>query len=305
MDTAIAFVGYSIFSLLMMGLVMTLIRSGARRTAPVIGTLIFTGTVVLFSTLILFIRGEFPPGIFSHSRRDSLLLLGAALSAGITCLFLFRALATGPVVRTVPLVNLSFVVSQIAGFFFSSVPFTLFRAIYLVLILLGTVLMVSTDQRYRDPAFLVFAGLSGLFCATSTNLLALTCETVTRWSGVFAVICGAFLFTLIFALLGRSYRSLRRMTLESTLFTLSAGVATGVSLLSGYYSDLFQYDLAKLSEEIASFFSTVDVIALLWLLLLPFSVLSARIFGRERSGGIYFFGLILALGGMFALTLNL
>ena len=290
LDTAMtAWIGYAALSLAMAALSPIFIRAGARRTAPVIGALLYTGIIAVFLLGVTLLGGG-PAALTSLSGRDMLFAALSALALSASCLCLFRALATGLVIRVFPMTNLSVIVLTVIGFLTFTKPFSLFAGIYLLVILLGSLLMVSVDYKYRDPAFLTFAAASGVLAAVSEYLRTQVDAAVSADSAALIAYAGAFLITLVFAFIGRSFSTLKKMTLESAIFTVSAGVAMGLSLLCKYYSGLY-----GLWSDL-SYISAVP---------LPLTILFARLFGREKLTAANIFGLLIALAGLVALNLQL
>lgn len=286
--TLVAWVGYAALFVILYGLTPVFIRSGARRTAPTIGALLYTAIIAFFLLQIVLLKGELVmPANFAPGKL--LLLIGAGLAMGVACLCLFRALATGQVSRVSPMLSLSLVAGTAIGFFTRTSVFSLFSAIYLLLICLGILLMVTNALPYRDPAFLGFAAAAGVLYAVSEALIALLDGAIADSLARLIVYGIACLIALIFALIGRSFATLSKMSAESAIFSVSAGVAMGLALLSQYYSGLYG------QWSGLTFISCAP---------LPVTIVLAAIFGREKISATNVFGLLLAIGGMAALALN-
>ena len=272
-------IGYTALGLFLLSLSPLFARSGARRLAPALGALAFS-LALIPGSLFLSLQAASPaplggPGLFRA--------LGAGLALALCLLFFFRAAAVGQVLHALPLTRLSFLFSAVSAILLSPESFTLFTAVYLLLFLLGILLMVAGQGRYKDRGFLIYSLLSGIFFGIFSWLRQ---DLSFASSGlVILLICCGLLFALCF--LGGAFRS--RIRPENLLFALAGGSAAGAAALACYYAN--SLGISLLAESITA-------------LSLPLSLLLSRLFLRERATGLYGLGLLLVLGGMAAFLLQ-
>ena len=272
-------IGYTALGLFLFSLSPLFARSGARRLAPALGALAFS-LALIPGSLFLSLQAASPaplvgPGLFRA--------LGAGLALALCLLFFFRAAAVGQVLHALPLTRRSFLFSAVSAILLSPESFTLFTAVYLLLFLLGILLMVAGQGRYKDRGFLVYSLLSGIFFGIFSWLRQ---DLSFSSSGlVILLICCGLLFALCF--LGGAFRS--RIQPENLLFALAGGSAAGVAALACHYAN--SLGIFLLAESIT-------------VLSLPLSLLLSRLFLRERATGLYGLGLLLVLGGMAAFLLQ-
>ncbi len=284
----VAWIGYAVAAVAAGALTPVFIKTGAKRTAPTIGAAIFAAVVLLYYGGVLALGNLSPLTALLDGGTAALLALAGACW-GFFCLCLFRALSTGPVTRVTPITNASVVLTSLLGVLLFEGALGFWKVIFLLVVVLGTVLLESERGRPRDLLWVLFALLAAAFTTAADTLLTLLETDVPDAAAMFCVVAAALIVVLAFAVIGRSFATVRKMTVGSFLFTLLAGMSAGLSVLCRYYSELS---------------GNWDKLAPLTVLSLPLTLLFARVFLRERLSGANVLGLIFVLCGMFALTMN-
>jgi len=276
MEFSLSGIGYAALGLLLISLSPLFARSGAKRLAPALGALSFSVALLPCGLFILLYRGTG----FDLTAGALLPALGASLSLSACLLFFFRAIAGGQVLHALPLVRICFLPAAILSLFSFDQGFDIFSIIYLLLFLLGLLLMISGQGRYRDRGFLLYATASGLLlfafdrCAMHLSSGSLLLSLMLS-AGLLLIVC----------ILGGTFSGAARIRFEQLLFSLAAGGAAG----SGAFALIIAGNLgfSPLSSAIA-------------ILSLPLTLLLSRIFLKERASGLYGLGLLLLLGGLAA-----
>lgn len=288
-ETAVLlWIGYAAAAALLLSLSPVFMKAGAKRTAPAVGALLFSFVALIASIGVLFLQGTVPsPAAFSL--RTILLLSLAGLMNGCMWLCQFRALAGAPVNRVQPVVHVSSLLLLLGNILFFETRIWLWRACYILLVLIGTVLMESRPQRARSALWLLYAGFAAVFSALSDLICRLGAPDMAFSVTTAARAAVSFVFLLIVAAAGRSFGMLRQMGVSGWCFTLLAGLTAGGAWICRFYSECY---------------GDWDSLLPVTCLVLPLSLLFSRICLKERMPGAAVLGLVLAALGNFALLMN-
>lgn len=281
-------IAYAAAAALLAALTPVFIKAGARKTAPAVGAWLFSFVALSFAAANMVLTGATLP-LAALDTQKALLLALAGLTNGCMWLCLFRALAGGLVNRVMPVAHLSSLLLLGATILFLGARIWLWRACFIVLVLIGTVLMESRDQRARSAAWLLYAAFAALFSALSDLLQQLGAPEMAFSAAMAIRAAVSFGFLTVVAAAGRSFPTIRQMDAGSWCFTLLAGAAAGGAWLCRTYSTL----LGDWSELLP-----------ITCAVLPLTALFARICLKERMPGVATLGLILILLGNFALLMN-
>lgn len=160
-------------SALFAGLTAVLAKCGIKKTDSDIATAIRTGVVLVFSWLMVFIAGS-AGNITALSAETWLFLVLSGLATGASWLCYFRALQTGDVNKVVPIDKSSTVLTIILAFIFLGEKVTLLKAVAVVLIGAGTVLMIEkkdvSETKPGKKGWFIYAVLSAVFAAMTPIL---------------------------------------------------------------------------------------------------------------------------------------
>lgn len=205
-------------------------------------------------------------------------------------LCLFTALSTGGVSRVTPIVNLAPAIAAVFGALLFGGQLGVWRLCCLVLLLLGTVLMESRQQKGRGCRWLLFS-LLALLCAAGHTLAQerLLAGVAASVRTLMESLMAAVLLSLL-ALAGRSFQSLKKLRFDEILYLLLSGVATG---------------LAALCDAAAARFGDTTYLLPIACCAFPLTLLFARLLHKEKIPASALLGLVFAVAGMFALLLEL
>ena len=279
---------YASASALLCGLLPSFMKTGVRRAAPSVAATLFATVTFLFALGAAAISGT----LESLQHIDNAGLLNLALDGlldALVWLCLFTALSTGGVNRVMPVYNLAAAgaIGLTAALFQGRVG--VWRLCCIALLLLGTVLMESRQQKGRGYKWLLFSFLA---LAAAATQLVYEARRLPALPGslqrlMAALVAMALLWCLSAA--GRSLNGLKKLQLEDWLFLLLAGVAAGLAGLCDAAVERMGDSTYVLPIRCCAF---------------PLMMLFARILHKEKMPGAAILGLLLAVFGMFGLLLN-
>ena len=132
---------YALFSALFAALTSILGKIGVENINSNLATAIRTVVVLVMAWAIVFVTGV-QEGIGSISRRSLLFLVLSGIATGLSWLFYYRALQTGPASRVIPIDKSSVVFGMILAFIVLRETLTLKAVIGGSLITLGTFVLI-------------------------------------------------------------------------------------------------------------------------------------------------------------------
>ena len=281
-------IGAAAAAALLTALMPVFVKAGSRTTAPAIGAWLFSFAVLAVSLGTLVLSGT-AASLQALSAQQLLLLGLSGLTTGCLWLCLFRALAGGLVNRVMPVYSLYTLLALVGGILFFEGRIWLWRACFIVLVLIGTVLIESRQQRAKSAAWLLFAALCAVFAALSELFDRLGLALLPHPAAMTLRSAVAFVFLSVVSASGRSFGTIRSMRAGGWCFTLLAGLCAGGAVLCRFFS------------EQAGVWTELSPVTCL---ILPLTLLLSRICLRERMPGPATLGLILTALGNFALLMN-
>ena len=281
-------IAYACASALLGGALPSFVKTGVRRTPPSVAAAIYATAVFLFSLGAAAISGT----LGSVSGLDNATLVNLVLCGALRALVwlcLFAALSTGNVNRVMPVHNLAPALAIGASALLFDTAIGVWRLCCLVLLLLGTVLMESRQQKGRGYRWLLFACLALAGTAARDVLCARLLPNVPDSLQNLMEAFVAMLALWVLSAAGRTFGSLKKLQPESWLFLLLAGASTGVALLC-------DASAARLGDS--TYLLPISCLAF------PLMFLFARVIHKEKTAAAAVLGLLLAVFGMFGLLLN-
>lgn len=229
---------YAISSAFFAGITSILAKCGIRKTDSDVATAIRTVVVLLFSWLMVLITGTWE-GITGIDGKTLLFLVLSGLATGASWLCYFHALQKGDINKVVPIDKSSTVLTILLALIFLHEGITWEKAVSLVLIGMGTLLMVTkkeskTDTDGQGGGWLVYAVLSAVFASLTAILgkIGITgidsnLGTAIRTTVVLVMAWGMVLIT------GKQ-REVKQIGKKELAYIGLSGLATGASWLCYY-----------------------------------------------------------------------
>ena len=132
---------FALFSALFAALTSILAKVGIENVNSNLATAIRTIVVLVFAWAIVFATGA-QGELTGLSRRNLLFLILSGIATGLSWLFYFRALQTGPASRVIPIDKFSVVFGMIMAFIVLKETLTIKTVIGGVLITIGTFVLI-------------------------------------------------------------------------------------------------------------------------------------------------------------------
>ena len=234
---------YAMGSSFFAGITAILVKCGIQKTDSDVATAIRTVVVLLFSWLMVVITGTWT-GITQINGKTILFLVLSGFATGASWLCYFHALQKGDINKVVPIDKSSTVLTILLAFLLLHESFTWGKAVSVVMIGAGTLLMISrkaakAGSKKSGSSWLVYAVLSAVFARLTAILgkIGITqidsnLGTAIRTSVVLVMAWGMVFVT------GKQHE-VRRIEKKELGFIGLSGLATGASWLC-YYKALQQ-----------------------------------------------------------------
>ncbi|MXV51970.1 EamA family transporter [Pedobacter sp. HMF7647] len=132
---------YALLSALFAGITAVLAKTGVKGIGGNAATAIRTLVVLLIVWALTFFSGQMKD-VKTVSKANLLFLVLSGLATGLSWIFYFKALETGPVSRVAPLDKLSVVFAICLAFVFLKEPVQLTTILGAALIVIGSVIIV-------------------------------------------------------------------------------------------------------------------------------------------------------------------
>lgn len=165
---------FAIGSAFFAGITAILAKCGIRKTDSDVATAVRTMVVLLFSWLMVLITGTWT-GISEIDGKTLLYLILSGLATGASWLCYFHALQKGDINKVVPIDKSSTVLTILLALIFLDEGITWEKAVSMVLIGAGTLLMISkkevkSDADQQGGGWLIYAILSAVFASLTAIL---------------------------------------------------------------------------------------------------------------------------------------
>lgn len=265
-------------SALFAGLTAVLAKCGIKKTDSDIATAIRTGVVLVFSWLMVFIAGS-AGNITALSAETWLFLVLSGLATGASWLCYFRALQTGDVNKVVPIDKSSTVLTIILAFIFLGEKVTLLKAVAVVLIGAGTVLMIEkkdvSETKPGKKGWFIYAVLSAVFAAMTSILGKIGIDGVESNLGTAIRTAVVLVMAWLIVFLKGKKRQLTNIPKSELGFICLSGLATGASWLCCYKA---------LQDGLASVVVPIDKLSILVSVGFSAAVFKERLSKKSAAG---------------------
>lgn len=277
---------FAFASALFAGLTAVLAKAGVRDVDANLATALRTVVVLAFSWLMVAVAGVWQP-LGSISARALLFLALSGLATGASWLTYFHALQLGEVSRVAAVDKCSTMLTMLLAFLLLGEALTLFKALAILLIGAGTVLMLQRKTPAAQGAtgigrWFWYALASAVFAALTTILGKIGIEGVdsTLGTALRTTVVLAMAWGMVFVT--RTQRGIRKIGWRAWLFLVLSGIATGCSWLCYYRA---------LQDGPASAVTPIDKLSIL------VTAAFSRLFLGEKISPCALLGLGLLTGG--------
>lgn len=229
---------YAVGSAFFAGITAILAKCGIKKTDYDVATAIRTVVVLLFSWVMVLLAGS-AVGITQIDGKTMLFLVLSGLATGASWLCYFRALQLGDVNKVVPIDKSSTVLTILLALIFLREGLNAAKAVAVVLIGAGTLLMVakkqndSYEKQYKN-SWLIYAVLSAVFASLTAILGKIGIEGLD--SNLGTAIRTTVVLVMAWMMVGVTgkYHQIGKTDKNELRFILLSGLATGASWLCYY-----------------------------------------------------------------------
>lgn len=229
---------YAIGSAFFAGITAILAKCGIRETDSDVATAIRTIVVLLFSWLMVLITGTWTE-ITEIDRKTLLFLVLSGLATGASWLCYFHALQKGDINKVVPIDKSSTVFTILLALIFLQEGLTWGKAVSVILIGAGTLLMVQekesvADKEQQGRIWLVYAVLSAVFASLTAILgkVGITGIDSNLGTAIRTIVVLIMAWLLVF--ISGKGQEVKKIQKRELGFIVLSGLATGASWLCYY-----------------------------------------------------------------------
>ena len=282
-------VAWAVAAALSRGLTPSLMRIGAKRTDPSLAAALFL-LAVTACTAGLTVYADTWRTVLTFSAGDWVNVGVCGLMSALTCLCLFTALTGGLAGKVGPVASLYALPVYVASHFLFGAPLGIWKMCCMVLILLGTVLLLSRGTGLSKGLWMIYALIAALTMAGmavfSKAFVRADMDPTVFHAVRTAIACVAM---WIFVPIRGKQRAVKEMSVGAWVALPLAGVAAGAARWADWLVTL-RGDAGELAPIAIIGFAAM--------------LLFSRIINKEHMPVSSVFGAILTLMGMFAILMG-
>ncbi len=269
---------YAIGSSFFAGITAILAKCGIKKTDSDVATAIRTVIVLLFSWIMVWITGS-GRGITSITAKTLCFLILSGLATGASWLCYFHALQKGDINKVVPIDKSSTVLTILLALIFLGEGLTVGKAVSVVLIGAGTMLMITKKEETRKvdtkKDWLLYAVLSAVFASLTAILGKIGIEGVDSNLGTAIRTTVVLLMAWLMVIFKRKVQQVNQTEKKELGFIVLSGLATGGSWMCYYRA---------LQEGPASVVVPIDKLSILVTILFSFLVFHEKLTKKAAIG---------------------
>lgn len=251
-------------SALFAGITSILAKCGMKNVNSNVATALRTIVVLLFSWLLVFIKGT-QSTIGTIDGRTFLFLILSGLATGASWLCYFRALQLGDVNKVTPIDKSSTILTMLLAMLFLHEEITIIKIISMLFIGIGTYLMIEKKETIvkegiTSKSWFFYAIASAVFASLTSILGKVGMENIDSTLGTAIRTIVVLVMAWVVVFVTKTQNTIRDLDKRNWIFLLLSGLATGASWLC-YYRALqtgpasVVVPIDKLSILITIFFS--------------------------------------------------
>lgn len=229
----------AVLSAVFAGLTSVLAKCGIKKTDSDLATALRTIVVLLFSWIMVFVKGS-AGTITDISLRSLIFLVLSGLATGASWICYFKALSIGDVNKVVPIDKSSTILTVIlAIILFGEINNLHIKLIGTALLAVGIFLMIEkkqTEQKSEKGPWMLYAVLSAVFAALTSVLAKVGIENVESNLATAIRTCVVLIMAWAIVFAKGKDKGLKTLDKRELLFISLSGLATGGSWLCYYYA---------------------------------------------------------------------
>lgn len=231
---------YAAGSAFLAGITAVLAKCGIRKTDSSVATAIRTIVVLLFSWLMVLITGTWTD-LAKIEGKTLLFLILSGMATGASWLCYFHALQKGDINKVVPIDKSSTVLSILLALIFLNEGLTWGKAVSIILIGAGTLLMVGKkesdtdkDKEQQGSSWLVYAVLSAVFASLTAILGKIGITGIDSNLGTAIRTIVVLVMAWLMVWVSGRQKEVKQVQKKELWFLIMSGLATGASWLCYY-----------------------------------------------------------------------
>lgn len=229
---------YAIGSSFFAGITAVLAKCGIQKTDSDAATAIRTIVVWMFSWLMVFITGSWT-GIAQINGKTLLFLVLSGIATGASWLCYFHALQKGDINKVVPIDKSSTVLTILLALIFLHEGLTWGKAVSVILIGAGTMLMISkkevqADRKNGGNGWIIYAVLSAVFASLTAILGKIGITGVDSNLGTAIRTTVVLVMAWVMVIVSGKQHEIKKTEKKELGFIGLSGLATGASWLCYY-----------------------------------------------------------------------
>lgn len=269
---------YALGSALFAGLTSILAKCGIKQTDSNVATAIRTIVVLIFSWIMVFIVGS-QDTITQIDSKTLLFLVLSGLATGASWLCYFRALQIGNINKVVPIDKSSTVMTILLAFFLLGEPIGIAKAIGVIGIGIGTVLMIQKKSGVGEVkegrGWFLFAFLSAVFASLTAILGKIGISGVESNLGTAIRTVVVLVMSWVMVFVTGKQKAVKKVPPKELFFICLSGIATGGSWLCYYRA---------LQDGPASVVVPIDKLSILVTVLFSYLVFKEKLTKKSMVG---------------------
>ncbi len=282
----------AVLSAFFAGITSILVKCGIRQTDPDIATAIRTIVVLLFSWLMVFVKGS-AKTITEIDTSSLVFLVLSGFATGASWLCYFKALSIGNVNKVAPIDKSSTILSVLLAIvLFKETNHLAAKLFGMTLLAVGIFMMIEkkhVEKEIESSRWMPYAILSAVFAAL-TAILAKIGITGVESNLATAIRTGVVLIMAWFIVfLEGKQKEVKATNKKEMFFIVLSGLATGASWLCYYYA---------VQNGIVSVVVPIDKLSIVVTILFSYLVF------HEKLSKKAFFGLVLMVAGTLVMTVG-
>lgn len=228
---------YAFGSAIFAGLTAILAKCGIKNTDSNAATALRTIVVLIFSWIMVFIKGT-QSTIPMIETKTMIFLILSGIATGASWLCYFKALQIGDINKVTPIDKSSTIITMFLACILLGESLNFLKVICIIIIGLGTYLMIerknTTNIKSKSNVYLIYAFLSAVFASLTSILGKVGIENIDSTLGTAIRTIVVLIMSWIVVFVTKKQNTIKDIDKKSWLFIILSGFATGFSWLCYY-----------------------------------------------------------------------
>lgn len=249
---------FSLGAALFAGITTIFGKFGVKDVDVTLATSIRTTVILLFCLIVVFFVGSFEE-LNNINIKVYFFLFLSGVTTALLWLSYFKALQLGTVNKVTPVDKTSIILTLILSAIFLKEKITFVKIVSMILILFGTILMVSRrENKGKSSKWLLYAIYTSIFTSIATIVGKIGIKDIESNLGMLLRTIIIFIIIWAIVLIKKKYKDIKKITKKGIIFIILSGITTGLSWL--FYFKALQLGEASVVFSIEKLSIVVSVI---------------------------------------------